>query len=89
MFPHTIFIYSEGSLKKGDEVLMINNKSVVGFRVEDVKILLREADDKVTIIAAAKVNNIRIHYNEYDYNKYHRMSHILSPSTGSSSANLI
>lgn len=52
---HFFSFYREGSLRKGDEVLMINSKSVVGFRVSDVVNLLKEAGDEVTIIAAAKV----------------------------------
>ena len=47
--------YRNGSFKKGDELLMINGKSVVGYRVADVVKILKEAESSITIMVASKV----------------------------------
>ena len=39
-------------MNKGDELLLINGKSIVGFRVADVVKLLKAADSPVKIIVA-------------------------------------
>lgn len=52
-----LFLCRDGHIKKGDEILMINGKSVVGLRLNQVVQILRNSQSPVHFLVATKVKS--------------------------------